>query len=52
MNHFLDIHTTDATALRGIIDQARSMKGCPQGATQRHARCRTTVEKSRCGVDF
>ncbi len=35
MNHFLDIHTTDATALRGIIDQARSMKdaraGLPKG---------------------
>ncbi len=26
MNHFLDIHKTDAGALRGILDQARAMK--------------------------
>jgi ornithine carbamoyltransferase len=26
MNHFLDIHTTDATALRQMIDSARAMK--------------------------
>ncbi len=26
MNHFLDIHKTDATALRGMIDQAGAMK--------------------------
>lgn len=36
MNHFLDIHKTDATALRGIIDQASAMKqarlGRPKGA--------------------
>ena len=36
MNHFLDIHTTDAGMLRGIIDNARSMKdarnGRPKGA--------------------
>ncbi len=36
MNHFLDIHTTDAGALRGMIDQAKSMKdaraGRPKGA--------------------
>jgi len=35
MNHFLDIHTTEANALRGMIDQARSMKdariGLPKG---------------------
>ncbi len=35
MNHFLDIHTTDADALRGMIDQARAMKearkGLPKG---------------------
>ncbi|WP_457649274.1 ornithine carbamoyltransferase [Profundibacter sp.] len=35
MNHFLDIHTTDADALRGMIDQARDMKearkGLPKG---------------------
>lgn len=31
MNHFLDLHTTDATALRGIIDQARSMKDARKG---------------------
>ena len=36
MNHFLDIHTTAADALRGIIDQAGAMKtarnGRPKGA--------------------
>ena len=36
MNHFLDIHTTDATELRGMIDSARAMKtarnGRPKGA--------------------
>ncbi len=36
MNHFLDIHKTDANALRGIIDQAGVMKvarrGRPRGA--------------------
>ncbi len=35
MTHFLDIHTTDPSALRGIIDDARSMKdaraGLPKG---------------------
>jgi len=35
MNHFLDIHTTDAADLRGMIDQARVMKearkGLPKG---------------------
>jgi len=35
MNHFLDIHTTDATALRDMIDQAQAMKnaraGLPKG---------------------
>ncbi|WP_457646877.1 ornithine carbamoyltransferase [Profundibacter sp.] len=35
MNHFLDIHTTDADDLRGMIDQARVMKearkGLPKG---------------------
>jgi len=36
MNHFLDIHKTDAAALRGIIDNAGAMKqarlGRPKGA--------------------
>ncbi|QYK41325.1 MAG: ornithine carbamoyltransferase [Paracoccaceae bacterium] len=36
MNHFLDIHTTDAAALRGMIDAARTMKTArgdrPRGA--------------------
>ena len=36
MNHFLDIHTTDANALRAMLDQARAMKaaraGRPNGA--------------------
>ncbi|MDD9725773.1 ornithine carbamoyltransferase [Roseovarius sp. SK2] len=36
MQHFLDIHTTDASELRGIIDGARHMKtareGRPRGA--------------------
>ncbi len=36
MNHFLDIHTTDPTALRAMIDQARAMKQAradrPKGA--------------------
>lgn len=35
MTHFLDIHTTDTAALRGIIDQARIIKdaraGLPKG---------------------
>lgn len=35
MKHFLDIHTTDPTELRGMIDHARSMKearkGLPKG---------------------
>ncbi|WP_417523738.1 ornithine carbamoyltransferase [Marinovum sp.] len=31
MNHFLDIHKTDATALRGIIDSAQAMKTARQG---------------------
>ncbi|AXX96989.1 ornithine carbamoyltransferase [Profundibacter amoris] len=35
MNHFLDIHTTDADDLRGMIDQAQVMKearkGLPKG---------------------
>ncbi len=30
MNHFLDIHTTDQTALRGMIDNARKMKDARQ----------------------
>ncbi len=36
MPHFLDIHTTDPTALRAMLDQARAMKdarsGQPKGA--------------------
>lgn len=36
MNHFLDLHTTDAAALRSMIDNARAMKtarnGRPRGA--------------------
>jgi len=36
MPHFLDLHTTDAAALRGILDAARAMKtaraGRPRGA--------------------
>ncbi len=36
MNHFLDLHTTDAAALRSMIDNARAMKtarnGLPRGA--------------------
>ena len=36
MTHFLDIHTTDPAALRGMIDTARAMKnaryGRPKGA--------------------
>ncbi|WP_334194747.1 ornithine carbamoyltransferase [Pararhodobacter sp.] len=31
MNHFLDIHTTDATELRAIIDSAAAMKQARQG---------------------
>jgi len=31
MTHFLDIHTTDPTELRSIIDQARTMKSARQG---------------------
>ena len=31
MNHFLDIHTTDATALRGIMDNAHAMKSARMG---------------------
>lgn len=31
MNHFLDIHKTDKTALRSIIDQAQSMKSARNG---------------------
>ena len=31
MNHFLDIHTTDAADLRAMIDGARSMKDARQG---------------------
>ena len=31
MNHFLDIHATDTTALHGIIDQAKLMKQARQG---------------------
>ncbi|KPP87018.1 MAG: ornithine carbamoyltransferase [Rhodobacteraceae bacterium HLUCCO07] len=34
MNHFLDIHKTDASALRGIIDHARAMKGARAGRTR------------------
>ncbi len=31
MNHFLDIHTTQADELRGMIDHARQMKDARQG---------------------
>ncbi|MCC0076094.1 MAG: ornithine carbamoyltransferase [Rhodobacter sp.] len=31
MNHFLDIHTTDAADLRGMIDQAAAMKTARNG---------------------
>ncbi|WP_209426559.1 ornithine carbamoyltransferase [Pararhodobacter sp. SW119] len=31
MNHFLDIHATDADALRAMIDQARAMKSARDG---------------------
>lgn len=31
MNHFLDIHKTDPTALRAILDQASAMKTARQG---------------------
>ena len=31
MNHFLDIHTTDATDLRAMIDSARAMKAARKG---------------------
>ena len=31
MNHFLDLHTTDAAALRAMIDAARAMKGARNG---------------------
>jgi ornithine carbamoyltransferase len=31
MPHFLDIHTTDATALRSMIDQAKAMKAARNG---------------------
>ena len=31
MNHFLDIHTTDAAALRAMIDQAQAMKAARNG---------------------
>jgi ornithine carbamoyltransferase len=31
MNHFLDIHKTDAAALRGMIDTARAMKTARNG---------------------
>jgi len=31
MNHFLDIHTTDPAALRGMIDQAARMKAARKG---------------------
>ncbi len=31
MNHFLDIHKTEETALRAILDQARHMKSARQG---------------------
>ena len=31
MNHFLDLHKTDANALRQMIDQARAMKAARQG---------------------
>ncbi|PRY25480.1 ornithine carbamoyltransferase [Aliiruegeria haliotis] len=40
MKHFLDIHTTDASDLRSMIDQARSMKaardGRPKGTHDDH----------------
>ncbi|SIS65289.1 ornithine carbamoyltransferase [Roseivivax lentus] len=32
MNHFLDIHKTDPTALRGMIDAARAIKTARNGA--------------------
>ncbi|MFT3975490.1 MAG: ornithine carbamoyltransferase [Amaricoccus sp.] len=31
MRHFLDLHTTDAAELRGILDQARAMKAARAG---------------------
>ena len=31
MNHFLDIHTTDAADLRAMIDTARTMKDARRG---------------------
>ena len=31
MNHFLDLHTTDAGALRAMIDHAQAMKGARAG---------------------
>ena len=31
MNHFLDIHKTDAAALRGMIDSAHAMKTARNG---------------------
>jgi len=34
MNHFLDIHTTEATALRDMIDQAGRMKAQRSGRTK------------------
>ncbi len=34
MKHFLDIHKTDADALRGIIDQAGAMKTARQGRSR------------------
>ncbi len=41
MNHFLDIHTTDKTALRQIIEQAKDMKNArgdrPKGTLDDHA---------------
>ena len=34
MNHFLDIHTTDKSALRMMIDHARAMKDARRGRTR------------------
>ncbi|MBU2981371.1 ornithine carbamoyltransferase [Lentibacter algarum] len=37
MKHFLDIHTTDADELRGMIDHARSMKDARAGRSKGQA---------------
>ncbi len=42
MTHFLDIHTTDRTALRSIIDSAHAMKAArkrrPKGSPMTNSR--------------